>query len=291
VGLGFWLLLALDLAVPLGLFIGRNWLKASIERSVQHRFDARLEALRADFRKSEEELKSDLRVKEGQMSALRDGVLSGRAQRQALLDKRRLDAVDGLWTGLMVLAPFAGVSRVMAAINFDAAASEALRNLDLRKFFQTITGDHAANLKQLSENRAKSEQPFVSPLAWAYFHSYQTIVLSAYIRAKTLELGLATPRKLFADEPIKNLLKAALPHQSEYIDTYGASGYHFLLEELEKNLLAELQKMLRGEEQDQEGLAQAAKIMKMADAVAAQNKKEPEIEAAAGIRAEGVFHF
>ena len=95
-GWGFWLLLAIDAVIGIGIFAGRNWLKASKERSVQHRFDARLEELRADLRKSEEGLKSELRLKEGQITALRDGVLSGRAHRQALLDKRRLEAVDRL---------------------------------------------------------------------------------------------------------------------------------------------------------------------------------------------------
>lgn len=45
-GWGFWLLLALDIVIGVGIFAGRNWLKANIERSVQHRFDARLESER-----------------------------------------------------------------------------------------------------------------------------------------------------------------------------------------------------------------------------------------------------
>src|SRR6266566_8383628 len=106
---GFWVLLALYLATPVGIFIGRNWLKASIEHSVQYSFDAKLETLGADFRRSEEEQKSELRQKETQLAALRDGVLTGRAQRQALLDKRRLEAVERLWATVIALAPLATV--------------------------------------------------------------------------------------------------------------------------------------------------------------------------------------
>jgi hypothetical protein len=275
---GFWLLVAWNIALPVMIFIGRNWLKANIERSVQHRFDAKLESLRAELRKSEEELKSQLRLKEGQITALRDGVLSGRAQRQVLLDKRRLEAVDRLWAAFMALAPFAGVSKFMSVLDFDIVAQDAPLNSDMRTLFHTIAGDHDEKMKQLSENAAKSEQLFVSPLARAYFYAYQSVVLSAYMRAKVLEIGLENPAKLFKDEHVKNLLKEVLPHYSEYIDKFGAFGFHDLLEVLEKKLFSELQKTLRGEEEDQASLEQAAKIMELAHKVAADAQKGGQME-------------
>ena len=67
------------------LLLGRRWFEAKIEKGVEHKFNEKLENFRAD-----------LRNKEAEISALRDGVLSGRAQRQALLDKRRFEADDSL---------------------------------------------------------------------------------------------------------------------------------------------------------------------------------------------------
>ena len=92
-GWQFLFFLLLNLAIGVLVFIGRNWIKARIEQSVRSGFEARLEALRSDLRRSEEQLKSELHSKEVQISALRDGILSGRTQRQALLDKRRLEAI------------------------------------------------------------------------------------------------------------------------------------------------------------------------------------------------------
>jgi hypothetical protein len=253
------------------IFLGRNWLKANVERSVQARFDSKLENLRTELRKNEEEFKSELRLKEIQISALRDGILSGRAQRQALVDKRRLEAVDRLWSGFMALAPFAAVSAIMVSVNFEAAAREASRNPSIRKVFQMISDTNVPDMTKISENaRGKYEQPFVSPLAWAYFSAYQTVVLGAYMRAKILESGLEEPGKLFKDQYAKDVLKAALPHQAEFIDKYDMSAHHHLLDELEKRLLVELQKMLRGEDQDAAGIEQAAKIMTMVERAAAQ---------------------
>jgi hypothetical protein len=59
-------------------FVFTRW----TEKRIQYGFDAKIENLRAE-----------LRTKEAEISALREGVLSGRANRQALLDKRRLEAV------------------------------------------------------------------------------------------------------------------------------------------------------------------------------------------------------
>jgi hypothetical protein len=201
-------------------------------------------------------------LKEAELTALRDGILTGRAQRQSLLDKRRLDAVERVWSAINELAPFKGVSALMASINFEAAAKETPRDPKLRQFFEMISRTQVPDLANF-KHTARDEQPFVSPLAWAYFSAYQTIVLSSYMRAKVLELGIENPGRLLNIDHVKGVLKAALPHQSEFIDKYDPVAYHYLLDELEKSLLGELQKMLRGEDQDEAGIAHAARIMEM----------------------------
>jgi hypothetical protein len=132
----FWFLLLLNLAIGALIFIGRNWIKARIEQSVRSGFEARLEALRSDLRRSEEGLKSELRSKEAEITALRDGILSWRTQRQALVDKRRLEAIDGLRAAFTTLAPFATVSKMMTSINFDVAARETHQHPNTQPLFR-----------------------------------------------------------------------------------------------------------------------------------------------------------
>ncbi len=118
-----WIPAIITVLMAIGVFAGKNWLKARIERSVQHTFDLKLENIRADLRASEERLKSDLRTKETEISALRDGILSGRAQRQALLDQRRLEAVERIWTRVSTgLGAYKSIATMMGIVNFDAAA-------------------------------------------------------------------------------------------------------------------------------------------------------------------------
>jgi DNA-binding protein Fis len=279
-GWQFWLLLLLNLATGGLIFIGRNWIKARIEQSVRSGFEAKLEALRSDLRRSEEELKSELRSKEAEITALRDGILSGRTQRQALVDKRRLEAIDGLWAAFTSLAPFVMVSKMMGSINFDVAAREVHQHPNTQQFFRMISGgDQTETLAKMAQHSGKSQQPFISPLAWAYFSAYQTVVVGAYIRAKVLEIGLKDAQELITHDPIKDVLKTALPHYSQFIDEQPVGAYHLLLDDLEKHLIAELQKMIRGAEQDQASIEQAALIMEMVEKATA---KQAEEEVAAG---------
>jgi DNA-binding protein Fis len=140
-------------------------------------------------------------------------------------------------------------------------------------------GDQTENLAKMAQHSGKRQQPFLSPLAWAYFSAYQTVVVGAYMRAKVLEIGLKDAHKLITDEPIKDVLKAALPHYSQFIDEQPVSAYHLLLDDLEKHLIAELQNMIHGDEQDQASVDRAARIMEMVEK-ASTKQAEQEVEAA-----------
>lgn len=251
------------------LYLGRNWIKAGIEKSVQYRFDAKIETLRTELRHNEERFISELRMKEAEISALRDGVLSGRANRQALLDKRRIEAVERVWRAVMELAPYKVISAQMTVIKFDAAAEDTPQNPDLRKFFKTI-GNVIPDRKP-PDNPAKNEQPFVSPIAWAHFSAYQAVLVHAYLMVKVLEWGIKDAGNLIKTESVGDLLKTALPYMKQYIDEHGSAGYHYLLDKLEAKLLAELRIMLEGEDIDKASVEQSAKIMKAVDKVSADN--------------------
>lgn len=274
-----WVSLGISLAVPVGLLAGRTRIVAGIEKSVQHKFDKRIENLRTELRKSEEAFKSDLRSKEAEISALRDRVFGRRASRQALLDKRRIDAVERVWGAILALDPYKAVSASMATLRLDVVEKRIPQEPKLQDFFALITQHLPDGAKY--DNVARNEQPFLSPLAWAYFAAYQAIVLSSAAHANLLKLGTEDASRLLNKEHVKDLLKAALPDQFELIEKNShMTTYHYLLEQLEGYLLIELKKMLEGTEEDQADLAQSADIMGMVNkAIAAGGvQRSPEVE-------------
>jgi hypothetical protein len=149
--------IALWVALPVTVFLARNWLLAWISKGVQHHFDAKLEELRAELRKNEELFKSDLRDKEAEISTLRNTVLSGSAGRQALLDKRRFEAVEKVWAAVNDLGRLKVLSGIMAALNYKAVAKEAS---DPRmQQVLTIIGAAAPDIQELKNDARDGLHP------------------------------------------------------------------------------------------------------------------------------------
>lgn len=170
--------------MPVGIFAGRNYLQIKITRSVQFRFDEKLEKIRAELRESEERLKSNLRVKETEISALRDGALSGRTQRQVLVDKRRLEAVEKVWRCATVTSlPYHTVAGFMAHLEISEVQKRLKTGSKLNGFFDQITKNIPDD--QLNLNDIMSEQIFISPIAWAYFSAYRIVLMTSYGQGKT----------------------------------------------------------------------------------------------------------
>jgi len=80
----------------------------------------------------------------------------------------------------------------------------------------------------------------------------------------------APAKDIMDDQAIAKVIKAALPHQAEFIDKYGASGYYFLVDQLESKLLQDLQAMLGGSEADKASIQQAAEILRASNEVLKQ---------------------
>lgn len=248
----------------LAIWLMRSVISTRLTKSVQYEFDQKVEILRAELRKNEESFKADLRAKDAQIELLRSGAISGLVNRQADLDKRRIEAVDQLWSAVVELAPAKSVANLMASIKFEAATKEAAKNPQFRKAFEVMGGEF--NLKTLTSTNASKMRPFVSEMSWAIFSAYQAILLFAVTKLKMITAGLDAP-EIINTSGITKLVQAVLPHHSAYLEKYGASGFHYLIDELESSLLKELQNILKGEESDKESVKRAAAILQEAERV------------------------
>lgn len=243
----------------LALWLGRNLIATRLAKSVEHEFNTKLESLRAELRKSEELFKAELRSKEAEIATLRSGTITAMASRQIALDKRRLEAVDQLWSTLTALGPAKYISSIMAVVKFEPAAEYAAKDIKVREMFTMMSAGF--DPKNIDISGSAKARPFVSPMAWALFSAYQAIAMQAVIRLQIIKSGIGA-KDLSEKNTVAKLVKIALPHQASYIDKYGEAGYHYLLEELEGGLLKEFQKMLSGTEADKASIEQAAEILK-----------------------------
>ena len=170
------------------LWLMRNLLATRLNASVQHEFNRDLEKMRTDLRNSEELFKSDLRARDAQLELLRTGMLSGIANRQAALDKRRIEAVEQLWSAVVELTTAKFVSAMLSNINYEAALKESSMNSELRKMFDSFPS--GLDPKTVECAQAYKARPFVSEIAWAIFFAYQAILNLAVMKMQMLKIGL-----------------------------------------------------------------------------------------------------
>jgi len=246
------------------LWLARNLIATRLTKSVQHEFDSKLESIRAELRKSEELFKADLRAKETEITVLRSGAMSAMASRQVAFEKRRLDAIDQLWSAFIVLGPAKMILVSMSGFDLDNVFDRVPHDDKLREIFKSM--GTSFDVTKIDFTVSEKARPFVSPMAWALFAAYQAIVMLAVAKLRLIQLGVGNKELLDTDRT-KTLLKAALPLFEISIEEHGDKVYHLLLDTLETNLLDEFRKMIAGEEDDLEAVARAAKIVEAANSV------------------------
>lgn len=238
------------------LWLCRQLIITRLTNAVKHEYDAKLESLKAEIRSKESDIK-----------ALRDGALSGIINRSSVLYERRVRAVEELWETVTSLASAKNISSKFAVLNIERISKEVAHDDRVKQVVNDFLGDFDIN--SVDVKAATNARPFISPLAWAYFDAYIAIIFHSLIRMHSLKIGQGDD---FSDiNGITNVIKQALPHQSYYLDMFGASGFHYLLEELENKILAEIQVTLNGEEFDQQSISQANKILKASQELTAES--------------------
>lgn len=241
------------------LWLARNLIITRLTKSVESEYSRLLESYKFDLRVSEESFKSDLKAKESELSALRSGVLSAISNRQLLLDKKRMECAEEVWASVVSLGAFKIVSSVMAIINFEEAAEAAKTDPNVRRLVEVLD-------KQIDPDFIKSQlvplkaRPFVAPMLWASYSAYTSVLMQAVMRAYVIKHGVGA--HLLKEEKTSEVLKLVLPHQTAYIDKYGASCHHYLIEELEQKIIKEMHLSISGESTDEASIQQAAAVIK-----------------------------
>src|SRR5690348_2399930 len=90
--------------LALALLLSRKLLITRLTKSVQHEFDAKLETLRSQLRQNAVSFTAELRQRDDAIAAARAASLSALASNRAVLDKRRIDAVDEILRAMRALS-------------------------------------------------------------------------------------------------------------------------------------------------------------------------------------------
>lgn len=269
-----WLVNSISAAILLGgaTFLARNLITTRLTKAVEHDYNVRTRAIEHDFntklgelssaqRKSEEELKSDLKRRELEISTLQSGILSGRTARLSAVDKRRLEAIDQMWIAVDLLRPLLPIAGVLAVVKIDDLADEIRRNPRAKEILEPFDID--MDRVGASTKAAHAARPYVTDLAWAYFVAYSVILSIAATTARLLKTGFYKP-EYFDHKKLKELVVAALPHSKDYLEKFGMNASYNLLEQITDLLVDEFRKMMDGAENDLDGVRRARTILEAA---------------------------
>lgn len=248
VGLGLASLAALAGLLHLSI---KTWLTTFVEGAVNTRFEKELE-----------ELRSDLRRKEAEIGALQANVLGGRAGRQALLDKRRVESIEKLWLSTLKLNQFHGSVTMIGLIKLEAVDKhiEEEHTHKVKEFLQTLVGKDLD--EKLSDFGLDEEcRLYVPTQCWKLFKAYKGFLLFCYMRLRAASKGVGG--KYFKDEYVINEIKEILPHFSDYLDKWGLAGAAQLADRVRDLLFESLRAALNTNEDDVANVAATRAIMKL----------------------------
>jgi hypothetical protein len=264
------------IVAPLLIPAVRDLVAKYLTSLVQHDFDSRIEMLKSELRRAEERVAAELRSAERQIQSVADSALTQRSSRQAVLDARRLEAVEKLWkakTATDRLRMAAGMVSVLKLEEVFKAAEKG--DTKIQALAQTLDEASVGELNGPAEEMsATSERPFLPPDVWALFSAYQNVLLHSAVVLKSLAAG--TTQFLRKEDTLKPLMLVALPEYKDFIEEFGLAGYCHLLDALEQKLLNALTEFLDGKALDDATLKRNAEIMA---AIRTANATEPEVPA------------
>lgn len=254
-------------AISILTYVFRNWFIVRITSSVKHEYNAKLEVVKSELKATEQELLFKLKVRDGELQALKSGALSNMSQRQAVLYEKQVEAVERIWFVISLTSTLKIIPAMLSSFKMDEVSKAISTNPNLQEMFKMM-GNNVDNEK-IKEMNANASRPFVSALVWAYFSAYQTIVFHYIAQLKLLEMGMEL--KFVKTEDMIELIKRLLPHQAEYIDKFGPDAAFYLLDEVETKLLNEIDNMLKGMGLSEDNINEAAQINEMAKNIQAQD--------------------
>lgn len=233
-------------------FISKNFILEFIKNAIKYDYDEKIEKLKAEIKSNESDI-----------LALRSGALSGIVERQKVLFSRQVLAVEKLWTNMILLMPAKNASMLMQAVDYDEWAKKSERDGNVRKTFEMM-GNSTFQFEKIKNLNALDIRPFVSEILWAYYWSYQSILLHDLTKIELIKIGTYV-EKIDDTKHLERLLVAALPEYKETIENNKTTSYYHFLELLENKILNEIKKILDGGESDKDNIEKAKTILDIAN--------------------------
>lgn len=227
----------------------KGLIKTRLVASVEHEFNEKIERLRASIKDKQE-----------QIDSVRRTATSVVVNNRQSVDQRRILAIDAVVASVEASKKHLWASSILSRLKVE----EIVKQIDqpnMRKFIDGLSPNLEALTSDASINlEAAKAQPYLTISAWAFYKAYVGILSYDYMRLLTLKHGF-DPQKFTTDEKLREQVLLALPGMNEFVKKYGASAYHYLLDDLESKLMLELRAIVEGKGEDELAVKRAQAIL------------------------------
>lgn len=255
--------------LAVALWLARKLIITRLSNSVQHEFNVRIEGIRSEMRRKEEEFRAELRNRDDAIAAVRAAGLDALSANRVVLSKRRVEAVDQLLRSTKML--WAGTMAVnyVATLKMDLVNQEIERDRKLAQIFTALDTVSDKFLEDMKTSEAAFARPYVSETTWALYSAYQAIVVSCVSQLRMLRLGFS-PKKFLDPTTMEAMVKEVLPERAAFIDQHRAGAYPVLLQELDRRLNDSLRADAEGVATSETTVRHAASLTRAASTLMAE---------------------
>ncbi|EPM8441301.1 hypothetical protein ACTR42_000219 [Citrobacter freundii] len=241
-------------------YLMRDILTRLLTKSIEHKFEKKIEEFRAEIRSEEKELEQ-----------IRAFIVSARRERDGGLQAKRFEAAEMLLASRRFLLEFAGLVDITKTIKFDELLKHHDKNT-VHDLIETLIKPYDIDNKLEEYKKYDHSIPklYLSERVIAFFEVYKQIVMHAVVTMKLISVGTYQNSNDLKSESLVKAIQELVPSSKEGFEKNGDMYALYWANYFYDSVMKELRNDLFGSDTMDKDTELAVRLV--VDANNAQNK-------------------
>lgn len=242
------------------MFLSKNVILNRLTKAVQHEYDIKIEAFRADLQKAEQKISAN----EKKIEIASSHAISGYSQRQWALYQKKLDAAEKLWGTVVKLGSIQNISLMLGYVDIQAT----IKNLNQQrtsKFIASMWSVFSSEIESgvMKCTDAENARIFLPADILDLFDAYVGILSYYVLILKMLHLGSENVIETKTADLV-GLTKRVLPESADHIEQYKEECFFALAPVLKSKLRLKLIELIGDDAADSHATMRGVDIFRKA---------------------------
>ncbi|MEH4929953.1 hypothetical protein [Enterobacter cloacae] len=231
-------------------YLMRDTIGRYFSKTVEHKFDKKIEKFKADIRESEKELEQ-----------IRGYIYSARSGRDSIIQSKKFEAAENLIKIRKYLYGFNLVSRYLQMIKIEELYRKS-DDANVKSFIHAIVSPLNLDAKFEEYNKFDKDTPklYLSEKTIKTFEVFEGINMTGAATLKMLEFSSVTKSNMITAESLVNKIVELVPWSKELFDKHGENYVYYWNDYFYYELLKEIRNDLSGDGNMIKDTEQAAKL-------------------------------